>query len=228
MHPETFPDTFCTAVKIMRVYYAILSKPLNDFDFKRYLNQMPSEIQQKIGRYKNWEDAHTSLIGKLLLIQALQDSGFQKPDLSLLTYNEYGRPSIPGILDFNISHSETLVLCAIAANGSIGIDAEVLRPINKTDFYNCWTPTEAKAIYEDPEDYKIFYNHWTKKEAVVKAIGNGLNIPLTDIEIKGDLATVVHHGNWHVKEIPLSEKYIVHMASKEPYKKAVVVIQTEF
>ncbi len=189
---------------------------------------MPSEIQQKIGRYKNWEDAHTSLIGKLLLIQALLDSGFQKPDLSLLTYNEYGRPSIPGIMDFNISHSETLVLCAIATNGSIGIDAEVLRPINKTDFYNCWTPAEAKAIYKDPEDYKTFYSHWTKKEAVVKAIGNGLNIPLTDIEINGDLATVVHHGNWHVKEIPLSEKYIVHMASKEPYTKAVVVIQKEF
>ncbi|MRX41219.1 4'-phosphopantetheinyl transferase superfamily protein [Flavobacterium sp. LC2016-23] len=212
----------------MRVYYAIVPRPLNDFDFKKYLKQMPSAIQLKIGRYKNWQDAHTSLIGKLLLTQALQDSGLQKMDLSVLTYNKYGRPSVPGIMDFNISHSENLVVCAIATNGSIGIDAEALKPINKTDFYNCWTPAEAKIIYQDPEDYKTFYSHWTKKEAVVKAIGNGLNIPLTDIEIKGDLATVAHHGNWYVKEIPLSEKYIVHMAAKEPYKDPVVVIQKEF
>ncbi|QSB29035.1 4'-phosphopantetheinyl transferase superfamily protein [Flavobacterium sp. CLA17] len=212
----------------MQVYYAIITQPLNDLDFKRYLDQMPPFIQQKIGRYKNWEDAHTSLLGKLLLIQALQDSGVQKTDLSLLTYNQYGRPSIPGIIDFNISHSGTLVLCAIATSGTIGIDAEVVKPINKMDFYNCWTPTEVKAIYDDPDDYKTFYSHWTKKEAVVKAIGNGLNIPLKDIEINGDLATVAHHGNWYVKEIPFSEKYIVHMAAKEPYGDPIVVIQKEF
>ena len=212
----------------MRVYYATLTQPLNDLDFKRYLDQMPPFIQQKICRYKNWEDAHTSLIGKLLLIEALQDSGLQKIDLSLLTYNQYGRPSIPGIIDFNISHSGTLVLCAIATSGSIGIDAEALKPINKMDFYNCWTPTEAKAIYDDPDDYKTFYSHWTKKEAVVKAIGNGLNIPLTDIEIKGNLATVANHGNWYVKEIPFSEKYIVHMATKESYHDPIVVVQKEF
>lgn len=214
--------------KIMRVYYAIVTQPLNDLDFKRYLEQMPSAIQQKIGRYKNWEDSHTSLIGKLLLIQALQDNGFSETNLSQLTYNEYGRPSIPGAIDFNISHSGTLVLCAVSANESIGIDVEALKPINKTDFYNCWTPAEAKAIYHDPEEYKTFYSHWTKKEAVVKAIGNGLNIPLTDIEIKGDLATVAHHGNWYVKEIPFSEKYIAHLATKEAYNYPVVIIQKEF
>lgn len=212
----------------MRVYYAILTQPLNDLDFKRYLDQMPSAIQQKIGRYKNWEDAHTSLIGKLLLIQALQDSGFAETDLSQLTYNEFGRPSIPGAMDFNISHSENLVLCAVSANGTIGIDVEAVKPIDKSDFYNCWTPAEAKAIYGNPEDDTAFYSHWTKKEAVVKAIGNGLNIPLTDIEIKGDLATVAHHGNWYVKEIPFSGKYIAHMATKEAYNYPVVIIQKEF
>jgi 4'-phosphopantetheinyl transferase len=212
----------------MRVYYAILSQPLNDFDFKCYLDQMPASIRQKICRYKNWEDAHTSLIGKLLLLKALQDSGLQKIDLSMLTYNEYGRPSIPEAIDFNISHSETLVLCAVSTNGSVGIDVEALKPINKTDFYNCWTPSETKAIYDNPEDYNTFYGYWTKKEAVVKAIGNGLNIPLTDIEIKGDLATVANHGNWYVKEISFSEKYIVHMATKVAYNEPVVLIRKEF
>ncbi|MBC8757075.1 4'-phosphopantetheinyl transferase superfamily protein [Kordia sp. YSTF-M3] len=212
----------------MRVYYANINQPLNTFDFQRYLDQMPLVIQQKICRYKNWEDAHTSLVGKLLLIQALQDIGFPKIDLSVLTYNQYGRPSIPGKIDFNISHSKTLVMCVVTTNGSIGIDVEALKPIDKTDFYNCWTPTETKAIYTDLEEYNTFYTYWTKKEAVVKAIGNGLNIPLQDIEITDNQATVLNYGNWHLKEIPLSEQYIAHIATKEPYNSPVVLIQKQF
>ncbi|WP_281322337.1 hypothetical protein [Flavobacterium aestivum] len=89
--------------KVIRVYYANLSKPLSDFDFQRYLNQMPLSIQQKIGQYKNWEDAHTSLIGRLLLLYALQDIGFQKNNLPLLTCNQYGKPFISGKVEIPFS-----------------------------------------------------------------------------------------------------------------------------
>lgn len=212
----------------MRVYYAKLDQPLTAFYFQWYLQQMPPSIQKNICRYKNWEDAHTSLIGKLLLINVLQDLGLGTIDLSLLKYNQYGRPSIPGKVDFNISHSGTLVMCAAQTNGNIGIDVEEIKPINKTDFYSCWTPKETKEIYKDPKDYSIFYIYWTKKEAVVKAIGNGLNIPLRHIQINVDNATVSNYGNWYLKEISFSEQHIAHIATKEPYNSPIVLIQKQF
>lgn len=212
----------------MRVYFAKLHKPLPDFKFQRYLEQMPPDIQQKIRHYKNWEDAHTSLVGKILLIQGLQDIGLSKIDLSVLRYNQYDRPFIPGSIDFNISHSDTLVSCAINTSGSIGIDVERIKPINKADFYDCWTPRETMEIYRDPKNHEIFYSYWTKKEAVVKAIGNGLNIPLKNIEINTDHAVVTNHGNWYFKEISLCKEYVSHIVTKEPYCLPVVLIQKHF
>lgn len=212
----------------MRVYYTELTHPLSNFDFKRYLSLMSPSIQQKVNSFKNWQDSHTSLIGKLLLLTALEDIGYQKIELLTLTYNKYGKPFVSEEIDFNISHSETLVMCVVSEVGSIGVDVEVVKPIKKKDFYNCWTPNEAKEINRNPYDYRTFYNYWTKKEAIVKAIGNGLNILLTDIEINGNKAAVVDHGNWYLKEIPFSEKYIAHFATKEPYNYPVTLIQKQF
>ncbi|EDP94250.1 4'-phosphopantetheinyl transferase superfamily protein [Kordia algicida OT-1] len=189
---------------------------------------MPIAIQEKIQRYKNWEDAHTSLVGKLLLIQGLKDIGLPTIDLSILKYNQYGRPYISKKIDFNISHTQTLVMCAINTNGDVGIDVEKINPIDKTDFYDCWTPKETEVIYKDTTDYYTFYNYWTKKEALVKAIGDGLNIPLKNIEISGSQATVVNHGKWYLKEISLSEKYTAHIATKEPYNSPIVLIQKHY
>lgn len=212
----------------MRVYYTNLVQPLSDFDFQKYFNQMPVSIQQKINRYQNWQDSHTSLMGKILLINALMDIGFQKTDLSAIKYNAYGRPYISDKIDFNISHSETMVMCVVSTNGNIGIDVEAVKPIETKDFCNCWTPKEKKEIYSNLQDYNTFYTYWTKKEAVVKAIGHGLNILLTDIEINADKAAVANHGNWYLKEIPFSEKYIAHIATKEPYDYPVALIERQF
>jgi len=212
----------------MRVYYAKLDQPLTDANYQRYLNQMPIPIQEKIRRYKNWEDAHTSLVGKLLLIQGLKDIGLPKTNLSTLQYNQYGRPYISKNIDFNISHSETLVMCAINTHGDVGIDVEKIIPIDKTDFYDCWTPKETEAIYKDTKEYHTFYTYWTKKEALVKAVGDGLNIPLKNIEIKANHATVANHGKWYLKEISISEKYIAHIATKEPYNFPIVLIQKQY
>ncbi|CAM1365612.1 putative phosphopantetheinyl transferase [Tenacibaculum sediminilitoris] len=212
----------------MRVYYTKLNQPLTTGNYQRYLNQMPPVIQQKIRSYKNWEDAHTSLVGKLLLIQALKDIGLPNVDLSILKYNQYGRPYISEKIDFNISHSETLVTCVINMQGSVGIDVEKIKPIDKTDFYDCWTPKETEAIYKEPKEYHTFYTYWTKKEALVKAVGDGLNIPLKNIEITANHATIVNNGKWYLKEVLLSEKYIAHIATKEPYNFPIVLIQKEY
>src|SRR5690554_2367316 len=206
----------------MRIYYTELDQPLTDTIYHRYLNQMPISIQEKIQRYKNWEDAHTSLVGKLLLKQGLKDIGLPKIDLSILKYNQFGRPYISKNLDFNISHSKTLVACAINMKGDVGLDVEKISPIDKTDFYDCWTPKEMEEIYKDSKDYHTFYKYWTKKEALVKAVGNGLNIPLKDIEISTNHATVSNYGKWYFKEIIFSKKYMAHVATNEPYNSPIV------
>src|ERR1044072_5638420 len=96
------------------VYYTRIPNRLPDQYYWQLMALLPAELQQKNLRYKQWRDRLLHLAGKLLLLEALQQFGFNSGCLQLLKYNKYNRPYIPGNIDFNISHSGNYVVCAIA------------------------------------------------------------------------------------------------------------------
>jgi 4'-phosphopantetheinyl transferase len=115
-----------------------------------------------------------------------------EPSSLRFDHNPYGKPALipsPGHepLNFNLAHSHDLVLYAITRNRQIGIDLERLR----TDFpceeisEQFFSPRENAALLAVPqsERHEAFFRCWTRKEAYVKARGEGLSLPLQAFDV---------------------------------------------
>lgn len=196
---------------MLKVYCSTVPKKVDDEKFKRYLTEMPGDIRRRIEKFVFPRDAYTCLFGKLLLKKALRELSLDN-DLTRIKYSRYNRPYIEGSIDFNISHSGDHVVCALCDDGSIGVDIEEIQTVALEDFKNHFSPDEWSHITR-ASDYKTFYQYWTKKEAVAKMLGMGLNIALRDIIIEGNLAHV-NQETIFLKPIILWSGSCAHLASR--------------
>ena len=123
------------------------------------------------------------LIGKYLEMNPAEIS-FQ--------YSQFGKPSIASnnSLKFNISHSQNIALFAFTKKLNIGIDVEFVNPkIEAKDIAaNFFSTNEVLNLLALPEELQTlgFFNCWTRKEAFIKAVGEGLSFPLDKFEVSLD------------------------------------------
>jgi 4'-phosphopantetheinyl transferase len=121
-----------------------------------------------------------SLIGKYLKI---------KPAEISFRYSEFGKPGIADnhSLQFNISHSKNIALFAFIKKLNVGVDVEFVNPdIEVKDIAEkFFSPNEVLNLYALPEKQHTlgFFNCWTRKEAFIKAVGEGLSFPLNKFEV---------------------------------------------
>lgn len=107
-------------------------------------------------------------------------------------YSEFGKPAVrmaqnPAAIAFNVSHSEDLCVLAVSRIQPLGIDIERIRgdfggeEVAQANF----APAEFRELLSLPADIRpqAFFNCWTRKEAYVKALGAGLQIPLDSFEV---------------------------------------------
>lgn len=106
-------------------------------------------------------------------------------------YNEFGKPDLGpefgGRLKFNLSHSAGLALIAIAADADVGVDLEYMRAQSDhaevaRRFFSAAEVDQLIALPNHLYD-EAFFSCWTKKEAYVKARGDGLAIPLNSFSV---------------------------------------------
>lgn len=93
----------------------------------------------------------------------------------------HGRPRLahPG-LEASISHAGDVVAVGLTTSGPVGVDIEVVaRGEYESLVASVCTPTE-QAHVRGPRD---FYAYWVRKEAVLKATGEGLRRPMTDLVV---------------------------------------------
>jgi 4'-phosphopantetheinyl transferase len=105
----------------------------------------------------------------------------------------HGKPRLgPGLpsLDFNLSHSGELAVLAVARDRSIGVDVEQVRdvPDSLSIAVTHFSATERQVLQSLPpgEQRAAFFRCWTRKEAVIKAVGEGLSRALDSFDV--DLA----------------------------------------
>ena len=107
-------------------------------------------------------------------------------------YNQYGKPFLPPetnpeTLQFNLSHSDGLALFAFTRQRRIGVDLE--RVQRQFEFEEIagrfFSPREAALLHSLPDSMKpeAFFNCWTRKEAYIKAHGEGLSLPLDSFDV---------------------------------------------
>jgi 4'-phosphopantetheinyl transferase len=107
-------------------------------------------------------------------------------------YNPYGKPSLSGAyaesrLNFNLAHCENLALLAVTQAGAVGIDVERIQPLTNTDelVAQFFSARESAAFHDLPPEQKpaAFFNLWTRKEAWLKATGEGIGHLLNVVEV---------------------------------------------
>jgi 4'-phosphopantetheinyl transferase len=189
---------------MVKIFYTHFISPLSIEQWQIYFCQLPKNIQQKISNFRRWQDQHAALFSKLLLQHALSQAGYNSDCLNQLKYELYNRPFIDNKIDFNISHAGEYVVCAISDQGQLGIDIELIKPINISDF-NQYMETEQLS-------YKEFYEIWTIKEAVIKADGRGLSIPLLDIKLQTNKA-YLYETQWFISKIDININYVCHIVT---------------
>lgn len=107
-------------------------------------------------------------------------------------YTAYGKPFLDwtmpvAALSFNVAHSEDLAMMAVARGRAVGIDVEHHKPGFATDTVaeQFFSPDEVRAIrgLRSEEQERAFFDCWTRKEAYIKARGQGLSIPLNGFTV---------------------------------------------
>lgn len=190
---------------MIKVYFAHFLTPLSEPLFKEYLSKLPLKLQEKTFKFKRWQDRHNFLFGKILLQNALKEYNYTLNDVKI---NLYKRPYIYGI-DFNISHSENIVICAISEY-SIGIDIEAIREIELNDFREFFKD-EWQEIVSAKNPLERFYNYWTIKEATLKAYGSGF-LENLNIKIDKDRA-FFNNKTYYIQKLNIHKEYICHIVS---------------
>jgi 4'-phosphopantetheinyl transferase len=100
-----------------------------------------------------------------------------------------GKPRLVGRRSprFNLAHADALGLVAVSADREVGIDVERIRDVGDLRGLaeRCFSPAEraALAAVDAPRRLRAFFAGWTRKEAFLKAVGDGLSRPLDSFEV---------------------------------------------
>jgi 4'-phosphopantetheinyl transferase len=147
--------------------------------------------RERAARFRQPEHGRRFAAGRGMLRTLLGRHLDAPPAQIAFETNPYGKPRLAGALqgaglEFNLSHSRDVALFAFARGRAVGVDVEVLRP----DFGGLaiarrfFAPGEVRRLEALPEAARVraFFECWTRKEACVKARGDGLFHALESFE----------------------------------------------
>jgi 4'-phosphopantetheinyl transferase len=146
----------------------------------------------RAARFVYERDRRRFTVARAFLRQQLAARLGMQPESVELTYGLHGKPALALAcatidLRFNVSHSEDVAVYAFAQGREIGIDIEAIRSIRDADALAArfFSRRENEAYFAlDPLDRPLgFFNCWTRKEAFVKALGDGLSYPLDRFDV---------------------------------------------
>ncbi|WP_455204823.1 4'-phosphopantetheinyl transferase family protein [Kaarinaea lacus] len=193
----------------MRILYTIMAADKIEPNLAMdWLGELPEHKRQQLQRLKQPEDRLRSLLAWQLLKIGVHAMDF--PEFALLDVVALAeeKPWVNLPLDFSISHSEQLVVCALSGTAKVGVDTEHYRPHNTTlcGFMNA---DELRLIERDERNLMKF---WSAKEAVVKAAGSKGIAAIGEVELHATGA-YFEQRHWYVQPISLHCDYCTHVAS---------------
>ncbi|MCR5503377.1 MAG: 4'-phosphopantetheinyl transferase superfamily protein [Lachnospiraceae bacterium] len=185
-------------------------------DLRRLLS--PDRIE-KTGKLRGKKDRLRSYFAELLLLYGLCSEGILKNTPLVFGYSSFKKPYLPeypGVF-FNLSHSGDYVALALSSF-EVGIDIEHMREHTDRIAQRFYSPEENEYLSSLPEKERKreFIRLWTMKESYLKALGEGLGIPLCDIAFpEGGRKGPVFRGK------PDPERRLFTFSPEEGYEAAV-------
>jgi len=142
----------------------------------------------RASRYHFDRDRDRFAVGRALLRTLLEQYTGEPRECIRFAYGPYGKPRLAtGSTTFNVSHSEDVALFAFSRGLEIGVDIEAApsRPTDRDVAARFFSPLEAHTLFglSLEQQSRAFLSCWTRKEAFIKARGEGLSLPLQDFDV---------------------------------------------
>lgn len=178
---------------------------------QRLLGSLAKDEIARAGRFHRETDRMRFIVGRGLLKVLLARYLNVRPGDIRFQSNRWGKPYLPPASHpsaplFNFSHSHGLALCALSRDRMVGVDIELVRPsvayADIAERFFSIREIEALAAQPEPMRRRAFFSCWTQKEAFVKALGQGLTIPLNrfDVSVGSPVPTSVTSEGWSFTE----------------------------
>jgi 4'-phosphopantetheinyl transferase len=188
---------------------------------------LDTKERERALRFRFPEDRARFVAGRGLLRQGLRLYAPDVPPSIELTYTGLGRPVVPNDHDapsFSISHTRDVVALAFANEAQVGIDLEYMQPtvdlielaeriLSEEDF-------QAFQAFPRLDMQLAFYRAWTRKEAYLKARGEGIATGLQDVSVSfapEKTSALVDRRDasasvWRLHLLPVPEDYVGSLA----------------
>lgn len=144
----------------------------------------------RAGRFHFDRDRVHFIVGRGALRSILSGYLGVEPSQLQFEYGLHGKPALAalcGKLCFNVSHSKGLGLCTVSRQSELGVDLEYIRPVADAERIaeRFFSAQENAVLQSLPVSQRqaAFFNCWTRKEAFIKAIGEGLSRPLDQFDV---------------------------------------------
>lgn len=157
---------------------------------------LSTDERQRAAGFRFEHDRQRYIIGRARLRAILARYVGGDPSQLVFQYSAGGKPALAAdhaqiavgdALTFNLTHSRGLALYAVARGRAIGVDIEYMRPLPDAGQIaeRFFAPGERARLRMLPPDQQVegFFACWTRKEAYVKATGEGLFHGLDQFEV---------------------------------------------
>ncbi|HEY8609573.1 MAG TPA: 4'-phosphopantetheinyl transferase superfamily protein [Noviherbaspirillum sp.] len=178
---------------------------------------LPDE-HARAARFPQAEDGLRNLLGRALLRTMAAHYGGMDPN-SLIRVSTWGKPELEGCsVGCNISHAGNQLWVAVASSSRVGIDvASASAGQEYRDIAAGFHPDEVAALRRATDGRLATMRCWNRKEAVSKATGLGLSLPLRDYAV--DCGVTPSHwlrlppprtarSDWTTVDLPVGDGYV--------------------
>jgi 4'-phosphopantetheinyl transferase len=156
-----------------------------------YARALSDDELQRASRFVFERDRHHYVVCRGALRHLLAAYLDAAPGDLVFDYGHRGKPSLDGAaagrLQFNVSHASGVAVAAVSTGAPIGVDLECIsRTVEFEELAGrFFSPREAEDLLSLPvaDRRAAFFACWTRKEAYIKAIGDGLACPLDSFAV---------------------------------------------
>ncbi|MBA3256820.1 MAG: 4'-phosphopantetheinyl transferase superfamily protein [Pyrinomonadaceae bacterium] len=194
---------------------------------------LAADERRRAERFYFQTDREHFIVGRGLLRAIIGRYLEIEPSRLRFCYSPHGKPSLAGefnadALCFNLSHADGLALYAVTRGRQLGIDIERVRAdlADEQVAEQFFSPREVAVLRALSGDMQqlAFFNCWTRKEAYIKARGEGLSLPLDQFDVSlapgGPAALLSTAGNpqeafrWSLRELTPGSGYVAALAAE--------------
>jgi 4'-phosphopantetheinyl transferase len=173
-------------------------------DLPAFAQTLSADERQRAERFQFDRDRKRFIVRHGLLRTILGRYMNIEPARLYLARESRGKPALAGTfegrtLHFNLSHSDGLALFVVARQFALGVDVERIRAMPEIDqiaqkFFSAGESAMLGAL-RAAQRLEAFFNCWTRKEAYLKATGEGIADALAQIEVSiapGQIARLIN------------------------------------